>query len=87
MNDLVVRALSVGVGSKRVTSPSSPPNGVSPKFGRKAGGYGFVDGFDNIEEGGDMEVVGLHVRTATQSIPAPSVAGRRRVNIGRKKLD
>lgn len=87
MNDLIVRALSVGVGSKRATSPPSLPNGVSSKFGRKAEGYGFADGFDSIEEGDDMEVVGLHVRTATQSIPAPSVAGRRRVNIGKKKLD
>lgn len=87
MNDLIVRALSVGVGSKRTTSPSSPPNGVNSKFGRKAGGYGFADGFDSIEEGGDMEVIGLHVRTPGQSMPAPSAAGRRRVNIGRKKLD
>lgn len=87
MNDLIVRALSVGVGSKRATSPSSSSNGISSKFGRKAEGYGFADGFDSIEEGGDMEVVGLHVRTAGQSMPAPSAAGRKRVNIGRKKLD
>jgi len=87
MNDLIVRALSVGAGGKRVTSPSPPPNDVSSKFGRKTGGYGFADGFDSIEEGGDTETIELHARTASQPAPTPSGAGRRRVNIGRKKLD
>lgn len=84
MNDLIVRALSVGAGGKRTTSPS---DGVSPKFGRKSGGYGLADGFDSIEEGDDTEPVELHARTATQPTPTPVAAGRRRVNLGRKKLD
>ena len=87
MNDLIVRTLSVGAGGKRVTGPSPPPNDVSSKLGRKTGGYGFADGFDSIEEGGDTETIELHARTAIQPTPTPSVAGRRRVNIGRKKLD
>ena len=84
MNDLIVRALSVGAGGKRATSPSSSSNDVSTKFGRKNGGYGFADGFDSIEEGGETETIELHARTAK---PTPPAAGRRRVNIGRKKLD
>lgn len=87
MNDLIVRALSVGAGSKRTTSPSSSSHGVGSKSGRKTGGYGFADGFDHIEEGGDTEIIELHARAASQPAPAPSAAGRRRVNIGRKKLD
>ena len=87
MNDLIVRALSVGAGGKRAASPSSPSNGVSSKLGRKTGGYGFADGFDSIEEGGDTEIIELHSGATSQSAPTPSVAGRRRVNIRRKKLD
>lgn len=87
MNDLIVQVLSVGAGSKRATSPSSPPNGVSSKVGRKNGDYRFVDGFDSIEEGSDTETIELHARTTTQPMPTPPAVGRRRVNIGRKKLD
>jgi len=87
MNDLIVRALSVGAGGKRATSPSSSSNDVSSKFGRKTGGYGFADGFDSIEEGDDTETADLHARRASQPTPTPSAAGRRRVNIRRKKLD
>jgi len=87
MNDLIVHALSVGAGGKRATSPSSPPNCVSSKLGRRNGGYGFSDGFDSIEEGGDTETIELHARATTQPMPTPPAAGRRRVNVGRKKLD
>ena len=86
MNDLIVRALSVGTGGKRAASPS-PSNDVNSKFGRKTGGYGFADGFDSIEEGDDTETVELHAGAASQHTPTPSAAGRRRVNIRRKKLD
>ena len=86
MNDLIVRALSVGTGGKRTTTPSSPV-GASLKFGRKAGGYGFADRFDSIEEGGDAETVELHATAGSQPMLTLAGAGRRRVNIGRKKLD
>jgi etoposide-induced 2.4 mRNA len=87
MNDLIVRALSVGAGGKRVISPSSSSNGVSSKSGKKNGRYGSADGFDSIEEGGETETIELHARAASQSTPTPSATGRRRVNLGRKKLD
>jgi etoposide-induced 2.4 mRNA len=87
MNDLIVRVLSVGAGGKRATSPSSSSNNVSSKPGRKNGGYGFAEGFDSIEEGGDTETIELHAMAAAKPAPTPSVAGRRRVNLGRKKLD
>lgn len=87
MNDLIVRALSVGAGGKRATSPLTSPNYVDSKSGRKNGRYGFAEGLDSIEEGGDTETIELHARPASQSTPTPSVAGRRRVNLGRKKLD
>ena len=87
MNDLIVRALSVGAGGKRAASPSAPSSGVSSKFGRKSEGYGFADGIENIEEGADTETIELHASAASQPMPAPLAAGRRRVNIGRKKLD
>jgi len=87
MNDLIVRALSVGAGGKRATSPPSSANDIGTGFGRKGGGYGFADGFDNIEEGSDTETIELHARAVNRSTPTPSAAGRRRVNIGRKKLD
>lgn len=87
MNDLIVRALSVGTGGKRATSPPTSPNGVGSKSGRRNGGYGFAEGFDSIEEGGDTETIELHARAASRSTPTPSVSGRRRVNLGRKKLD
>lgn len=87
MNDLIVRALSVGAGGKRATSPTSPSNVAHSNPGRKNGRYGFAEGFDNIEEGGDAETIELHARAAIRATPTPSVAGRRRVNLGRKKSD
>jgi len=87
MNDLIVRALSVGAGGKQAPSPSPSSNDVSSKFGRKTGGYGFADGFESIEEGGDTEIIELHTKMESQSTPTPSAAGRRRVNVRRKKLD
>jgi hypothetical protein len=87
MNDLIVRALSVGAGGKRAASPSASPSGPSSKFGRKSGGYGFTEGFDNIEEGGDTEAIELHASAASRPLPTPSAAVRQRVSVGRKKLD
>jgi len=87
MNDLIVRALSVGAGGKRATSPSPPSNVIHSNSGRKNGGYRFSEGFDSIEEGGDAETIELHAMAAIRSTPAPPAAGRRRVNVGRKKLD
>lgn len=86
MNDLIVRALSVGAGGKRATSPSTS-SGASSKFGRKSEGYGFADGIDHLEEGADTETIELHASAESRPMPAPLAAGRRRVNIGRKKLD
>jgi hypothetical protein len=87
INDLIVRALSVGAGGKRGTGPPSSSHGTSSKFGSKGGGYGFADGFDSIEEGGDTETVELQASAISHPTPTPSAAGRRRVNLGRKKLD
>jgi len=87
MNDLIVRTLSVGTGAKRATSPSSPLHATHSKSGRKNEGYGFAEGFDNIEEGGNAETIELHARSAIHSTPTPAAAGRRRVNLGRKKVD
>lgn len=86
MNDLIVRVLSVGAGGKRTASPSLSSTGAGTKFRRKGAG-GFVDGFDNIEEGGDTEAIELHAGAGSQQTPPSLTAGRRRVNIGRKKLD
>jgi etoposide-induced 2.4 mRNA len=86
INDLIVRVLSVGAGGKQAASSSSS-NDVSSKLGRKTRGYGYTDGFDSIEEGGDTEIIELHAMAAGEATPTPSVAGRRRVNIRRKKLD
>ena len=85
MNDFIVRALSVGAGGKRAASPSAPPSSASSKFRRKGEGYGSIDGFDSIEEGGDTETVELHASEASRPMPTPAV--RQRVNIGRKKLN
>lgn len=87
MNDLIVRTLSVGAGSKRVASPQSSPNITGAKFGRKVGVHRFADGIDSIEEGGRAENIELHVNTTNMPMSTPSTTGRRRVNIGRKKLD
>lgn len=87
MNDLIVRTLSVGAGGKRATSPVFSPDYSGTKPGGKHGRYGFAQGFDSVEEGGDTETIELHTVAANQSVPTPSVAGRRRVNLGRKKLD
>jgi len=87
MNDLIVRALSVGAGGKRPTSPTPPSNVAHSNSGRKNVRYGFAEGFDSIEEGGDAETIELHARAAIRPTPTPSVAGRRRVHLGRKKLD
>jgi etoposide-induced 2.4 mRNA len=88
INDLIVRVLSVGAGGKRTITPLSP-GGSSSKSGKKAGGYGFADGFDNIEEGGEVETVELHAGSTGRPMPVPTplAAGRRRVNIRRKVLD
>lgn len=87
MNDLIVRALSVGAGSKRAASPTFSSNVAHSNSGRKNGRYGFAEGIDSIEEGGDAETIELHARAATRPTPTPSAAGRRRVNLGRKKVD
>ena len=87
INDLIVRALSVGAGGKRATSPTSSPDVAHSNPGRKNGKYGFAEGFDSIEEGGDAETIELHAGGAIRPMPTPSAAGRRRVNLGRKKLN
>lgn len=87
MNDIIVRALSVSAGSKRATSPPTSSGAMSSKYGTKGGGYRLADGFDNIEEGGDTETIELQAGPASRPTPALSAAGRRRVNIGRKKMD
>lgn len=86
MNNLIVRILTVGAGGKRTASPSLSSTGAGAKFRRKGAG-GSVDGFDNIEEGGDTETIELHASAGSQPTPPSLAAGRRRVNIGRKKLD
>lgn len=87
MNDLIVRALSVGAGGKRATSPPALPNSAGSKFRGKGEGYGSADAFDNIEEGGDTETIELHASAAGRPVPTPSAAVRQRANLGRKKLD
>ena len=87
MNDLIVRALSVGTGGKRAASPPAPPSSANSKLERRGGGYGYVDGMDNIEEGEDTETIELHASAAGRPMPTPSAPVRQRVNIGRKKMD
>ena len=87
MNDLIVRVLSVGAGGKRATSPMSSSNVAHQNSRRRNGRYGFAEGFDSIEEGGDAETIELHAGAAIRPTPTPSATGRRRVNLGRKKLD
>jgi etoposide-induced 2.4 mRNA len=79
LNDSIVKLLSVGTSAGSYTNKAGDVHS-------KRGGKGDAEGIENIEEGGNVDIVleplGIPL---TSGFDEPS--GRRRVKLSRKKLD